>query len=64
MRVILRQTFPFGRFHATPWKVFPFDDPHGEWPPSPWRLVRGLLARSFHTVAKAARSATSNKVRS
>jgi CRISPR-associated protein Csb2 len=47
MRVTLRQTFPFGRFHATPWKVFPFDDPHGEWPPSPWRLVRGLLARSF-----------------
>lgn len=47
MRVILRQTFPFGRFHATPWKVFPFDDPHGEWPPSPWRLLRGLLARSF-----------------
>ena len=47
MRVTLRQTFPFGRFHATPWKVFPFDDPHGEWPPSPWRLLRGLLARSF-----------------
>jgi len=47
MRIVLRQTFPFGRFHATPWKVSPYDDPHGEWPPSPWRLLRALLARSF-----------------
>jgi CRISPR-associated protein Csb2 len=47
MRIILRQTFPLGRFHATPWKVSPYDDPHGEWPPSPWRLLRALLARSF-----------------
>jgi CRISPR-associated protein Csb2 len=46
MQVILRQTFPFGRFHATPWKVFPYDDPHGEWPPSPWRLLRAVIARS------------------
>jgi CRISPR-associated protein Csb2 len=47
MQLILEQTFPLGRFHATPWKVFPYDDPHGEWPPSPWRLVRAVLARSF-----------------
>ena len=46
MRVILRQTFPLGRFHANPWRVFPFEDPHGEWPPSPWRLLRAILARS------------------
>src|SRR5882672_2042791 len=46
MQVILRQTFPLGRFHATPWKAFPYDDPHGEWPPSPWRLLRGIIARS------------------
>lgn len=46
MKIILAQTFPLGRFHATPWKVFPYDDPHGEWPPSPWRLLRALLARS------------------
>jgi CRISPR-associated protein Csb2 len=38
MKVVLRQEFPLGRFHATPWRVNPFDDPHGEWPPSPWRL--------------------------
>jgi hypothetical protein len=47
MQLALEQTFPFGRFHATPWKVFAYDDPYGEWPPSPWRLVRAVLARSF-----------------
>jgi hypothetical protein len=25
--VILQQHFPLGRFHANPWKAFPFDDP-------------------------------------
>lgn len=45
MRLVLRQSFPLGRFHATPWRVNPFDDPHGEWPPSPWRLVRAVTAR-------------------
>jgi CRISPR-associated protein Csb2 len=49
--VILQQHFPLGRFHANPWKAFPFDDPYGEWPPSPWRLVRALIARS-HQLAR------------
>ncbi len=30
MRIVLSQTFPLGRFHATPWAANPFDDPHGE----------------------------------
>jgi CRISPR-associated protein Csb2 len=47
MNIILRQEFPLGRFHATPWRVNPFDDPHGEWPPSPWRLVRAVTARWY-----------------
>lgn len=47
MRVVIRQEFPLGRFHATPWRVSPFDDPHGEWPPSPWRLVRAVTARWY-----------------
>lgn len=47
MRVVLRQEFPLGRFHATPWRVNPFDDPYGEWPPSPWRLVRAVMARWY-----------------
>lgn len=46
-RVILRQSFPLGRFHATPWRVNPFDDPFGEWPPSPWRLTRAICARWY-----------------
>jgi CRISPR-associated protein Csb2 len=47
MRIVLKQIFPLGRFHATPWRVNPFDDPHGEWPPSPWRLVRGVVGRWY-----------------
>src|SRR5712691_11408701 len=47
MRVVLRQVFPLGRFHATPWLVNPFDDPFGEWPPSPWRFVRAVIARWY-----------------
>ncbi|MCC6342068.1 MAG: type I-U CRISPR-associated protein Cas5/Cas6 [Bryobacterales bacterium] len=47
MRIVVKQIFPLGRFHATPWRVNPFDDPHGEWPPSPWRLVRGVVSRWY-----------------
>lgn len=47
MIVFLKQSFPLGRYHANPWRAFAFDDPHGEWPPSPWRLLRAVLARSF-----------------
>lgn len=47
MNIGLVQSFPLGRFHATPWKAFPFDDPFGEWPPSPYRMLRALLARSY-----------------
>ncbi len=60
MQLVLAQTFPLGRFHATPWKVFPYDDPHGEWPPSPWRLVRAVLARSFQLDREFAGSPTSH----
>jgi CRISPR-associated protein Csb2 len=47
MRLVLRQSFPLGRFHATPWRINPFDDPYGEWPPSPWRLTRAVIARWY-----------------
>ncbi len=53
MKVILRQEFPLGRFHATPWRVNPFDDPHGEWPPSPWRFVRAVTARCYQWAREA-----------
>ncbi|MEQ2009446.1 MAG: type I-U CRISPR-associated protein Csb2 [Limisphaerales bacterium] len=60
MQLALEQTFPLGRFHATPWKVFPYDDPHGEWPPSPWRLVRAVLARSYQLDREIADSTVSH----
>jgi CRISPR-associated protein Csb2 len=53
MKLVLRQEFPLGRFHATPWRVNPFDDPHGEWPPSPWRLVRAVTARWYQWAREA-----------
>jgi CRISPR-associated protein Csb2 len=53
MKVVLRQEFPLGRLHATPWRVNPFDDPHGEWPPSPWRLVRAVTARWYQWAREA-----------
>jgi CRISPR-associated protein Csb2 len=43
--VVIEQRFPLGRFHATRWKQNFFEDPHGEWPPSPWRFLRALAAR-------------------
>ncbi len=47
MALCLEQRFPLGRFHATRWKQGVFGDPFGEWPPSPWRLLRALANRWF-----------------
>lgn len=47
MPLIIEQSFPLGRYHATRWNQNPFEDRHGEWPPSPWRLLRALAARWF-----------------
>jgi CRISPR-associated protein Csb2 len=35
--------FPAGRFHATPWGRH-VNEGAAEWPPSPWRLLRALVA--------------------
>jgi CRISPR-associated protein Csb2 len=35
--------FPTGRMHATPWGRH-VNEGAVEWPPSPWRLLRGLIA--------------------
>jgi CRISPR-associated protein Csb2 len=53
VQIVLRQVFPLGRFHATPWRVNPFDDPYGEWPPSPWRFVRAVVARWYQWAREA-----------
>lgn len=47
MPLVIEQVFLTGRFHATRWNQSPFEDRHGEWPPSPWRLLRTLAARWF-----------------
>ncbi len=50
MGVWIEQVFWTGRFHATRWRQSPFEDRYGEWPPSPWRLLRALAARWFQYV--------------
>lgn len=47
MALIIEQQFPLGRFHATRWNQGSFGDAYGEWPPSPWRLLRALAMRWF-----------------
>lgn len=40
--------FPGGRYHATSWGHH-VNEGLVEWPPSPWRLIRALLASGFAT---------------
>lgn len=44
--VILLLRFPAGRYHATPWGHH-VNEGLIEWPPSPWRLLRALLATGY-----------------
>jgi CRISPR-associated protein Csb2 len=43
MPVTLKLLFPAGRYHATPWGRH-VNEGVPEWPPSPWRLLRALVA--------------------
>jgi len=43
MAVTVRLKFPGGRYHATPWGRH-VNEGVAEWPPSPWRLLRALVA--------------------
>ncbi len=43
MPVTLKLRFPAGRYHATPWGRH-VNEGVAEWPPSPWRLLRALVA--------------------
>lgn len=47
MSVTLAIRFPLGRYHATPWNRS-VNEGITEWPPSPWRLLRALVA-TWHT---------------
>ncbi len=44
----IRIRFPAGRYHATP-PGSHVNEGHIEWPPSPWRLLRALIACGFNT---------------
>ncbi|HEU5080089.1 MAG TPA: type I-U CRISPR-associated protein Csb2 [Opitutaceae bacterium] len=48
---VLELCFPAGRFHATPWGRH-VNEGAVEWPPSPWRIIRALIA-TWHLKAKA-----------
>jgi CRISPR-associated protein Csb2 len=43
MAVTVAIRFPLGRFHATPWDRS-VNEGAVEWPPSPWRLLRAIIA--------------------
>lgn len=43
MSVTIQLSFPSGRYHATPWGRH-VNEGVPEWPPSPWRLLRALVA--------------------
>ncbi|HET9898149.1 MAG TPA: type I-U CRISPR-associated protein Csb2 [Streptosporangiaceae bacterium] len=43
MAVTIAIRFPLGRYHATPWDRS-VNEGATEWPPSPWRLLRALVA--------------------
>ena len=43
MALIMALRFPWGRYHATPWGRH-VNEGAVEWPPSPWRLTRALIA--------------------
>lgn len=44
--LVLSVSFDLGRVHATPWGTH-VNEALVEWPPSPWRLLRALLAASY-----------------
>ena len=47
MSATLAIRFPLGRYHANPWDRA-VNEGAPEWPPSPWRLLRALVA-TWHT---------------
>lgn len=47
MATTLALRFPLGRYHATPWNRG-VNEGAAEWPPSPWRILRALIA-TWHT---------------
>ncbi len=44
--ITLSFSFPARRYHATPWDAH-VNEGRVEWPPSPWRLCRGLISVGY-----------------
>jgi len=53
---VLELRFPAGRYHSTPWGRH-VNEGAVEWPPSPWRIVRALIA-TWHLKAREIPEAT------
>lgn len=51
MSVVIALRFVAGRFHATPWGRH-VNEGAPEWPPSPWRLLRALVAVGQRNLAQ------------
>lgn len=47
--VTIKFLFPANRFHATPWGR-QVNEGVPEWPPSPWRIIRGIAATWLRTL--------------
>lgn len=45
--VVIQIHFPARRYHATPWDAH-VNEGRIEWPPSPWRLLRALIAVGYN----------------
>lgn len=50
MGTTVEVNFPLGRYHATPWDAGA-NSGYVEWPPSPWRVMRALVAVAHAGVA-------------
>lgn len=50
--ITLRFEFPTGHYHATAWGTH-VNEGQPEWPPSPWRLLRALVATWHHKLPEA-----------
>lgn len=59
--IAIELTFPAGRFHATPWGRH-VNEGAVEWPPSPWRLLRALLATWKRKADDLANEATMQRI--
>lgn len=51
--IAIELRFPLGRYHATPWDHHA-NEGLAEWPPSPLRILRALMAASYRLVPRVA----------